>query len=469
MSGTAVAVLRSGRSLAFTRAGQLIQLVGSKEYTGSNPAIASIYKPYRVSIMVMLAITFITVVFGMLVPVDSAAVAQAHVAVLGNRKTVQHLEGGIVRKLLVKEGDVVSEGQPLLELSDVLPKANRSILQNQLYGEQITQARLAALRDGKETMTISPKIQTAAKNDADLARMIAEQNGLFKNQRQAYLDKHKTLSLKIDQTNEEISGLEAQVKSASGQLTFISDEIETVGKLVKKGLAVKPRLLALLREKEKLTGDRGQYTASISKAKQSINEIEVQLLNLKNEFNTQVSDELKDNHTKLADAEEKLQAASDIVDRTIVAAPTEGIVTGLKYHTEGGVIAPGAPIMDIIPQDEELVLEARINPIDIDVVTTDMEARVVFSAYRTRTLPELKGKVMMVSADSFSDPQNAQASAYYMARVMVDREQMQELAPQIKLYPGMPAEVYIKTGSRSFLGYLFAPITDSFRKAFKES
>lgn len=447
----------------------LTQILSQRQYPGSNPAIAAVYGPYRASVIIMTAITCIVLVFGALVPVESAAIAKAHVVVLSSRKTVQHLEGGIIRKLLVKDGDAVKAGQPLLEFSDVAPKANRSMLYNQLYAEQASEARLVALRDGKDDLTFSAEAVAVSKDDPELAKMLNEQTGLFANQRDSYRDKAKTLQLRIEQTHNEVEGLKAQVQSATGQIGYINDEINSVRGLVKKGLATKPRLLSLQRERERLAGDRGQYLSNIAKAEQSINETEVQLLNLKNEFLSQNADQLKDSHSKVSDLQEKLRAASDVVSRTTITAPTEGIVTGLKYHTEGGVITPGAPILDIIPQTEMLVLEVQVNPIDIDVVTAGLTSRVVFSAYKSRALPELSGKVTKVSADILTEQQGMQEASFYKAQVEVDPAELSHLAPNIKLYPGMPAEVYIKTGSRSFLGYLFAPITDGMRKAFKES
>lgn len=448
---------------------QLMHVLSERKYTGSNPAIAAVYGPYRASVMMMLAILAVIIVFGALVPVESAAIAKAHVVVMSNRKTVQHLEGGIIHALLVKDGDIVKAGQPLLELSDVAPKANRAMLQNQLYAEQASEARLVALRDEKNTVLFSADAVAAAKTDPELAKMLNEQAGLFVSQRDAYRDKAKTLELRIQETRKEIDGLQAQVKSATGQIGYIDDEIKTVQEMVKKGLAPKPRLLSLQREGERLSGDKGQYLSNISKAEQSINETQVQLLNLKNEFNTQNVDQLKDTHAKVSDLQEKLRAASDVMRRTTITAPTEGIVTGLKYHTEGGVITPGAPILDIIPQTEALVLEVQVNPIDIDVVTPGLSSRVVFTAYKARALPQLNGKVTKVSADIVNEQQGMQETSYYKAQVVVDPAQLKRVAPSIKLYPGMPAEVYIKTGSRSFLGYLFAPITDGMKKAFKES
>lgn len=451
------------------RVDYLLQILMQRRYAGDNPAIASIYGPYRASVIVMSVITVFILVFGMIVPIESAAIARAHVAVLSNRKTVQHLEGGIVRKLLVKDGDVVTQGQPLLEMSDVTSKANHAMLERQLFAEQANEARLVALRDGEDMVTFPADVTVVAAQDKDTAAMLHEQETLFTSQRDSYRDKIKTLKLRIKQTRREIEGLEAQVESATSQIGYITDEVSTVALMVKKGLAAKPRLLSLQREQARLTGDKGQYLSSIAKAEQSINETRVQLLNLKNEFQTQTADQLKESHGKVGDLKEKLGAASDVVARTIITSPSEGIVNGLKFHTIGGVIAPGTPILDIIPQHEELILEARINPLDIDMVTPGMEARIIFSAYKSRTMPQLQGTVTRVSADSFTEQQGMGETSFYEAKIAVDPLQLERLAANIKLYPGMPAEVYIRTGNRSFLGYLFAPITDGLKKAFKES
>lgn len=446
----------------------ITKILGNRTYTGSNPAIAAVYDAYRRSIQIMLAITFILVVFGMIVPVDSSTVAKARVVVLSNRKTVQHLEGGIVRKLLVKDGDVVTVGQPLMELSDVAPKASRSILQADLLEAQMTEARLVALRNNKPEITFGQELDEKIAHDDKVAKMAKEQTTLFTTQRDTYHGKLKALVLRADQAREEIIGLKAQAQSASSQLEIIEDEIETMEKLIAQGLSTKPRLLELKRDKQRLNGDKGQFVSTIAKTQQGISEIDVEVLNLKNDFSTQNSNELRDIQSKIADISEKLRAASDVVLRTVVTSPSEGIVNGLKFHTEGGVIAPGTPIMDIVPQHEELVIDAKINPMDIDVVTAGLEAKVVFSSYKVRSLPRLTGKVTQVSADSFTEQQGLQENSYYTAQIQVDSNQLKILAPQIKLYPGMPVEVYIRTGSRSFLGYLFAPITDSLHKAFIE-
>jgi HlyD family type I secretion membrane fusion protein len=239
-------------------------------------------------------------------------------------------------------------------------------------------------------------------------------------------------------------------------------------KLVKRGYAAKSQLLALQRHKEELEGNRGQYMAGIAKVQEAMIETDLQLIDFNNEFATQIADEMREVQATISDQEEKLGAASDVLGRTTITAPYEGIVTGLKYHTIGGVITPGTPIMDIVPQADRLVVEAQVQPHDIDVVEAGLETRISFSAYKTRSLPRLSGKVVQVSADAFTHQQGPAMPSYYTARVEVDAQELSRLHNKVRLYPGMPVDVFIRTGSRSFLGYVFAPITGSLERAFNE-
>ncbi len=439
-----------------------------RNYDGSNPAIAGVYAPLRASLIAISVIMLITLVFGVLVPMESAAIAKGTVVVMSKRKTVQHLEGGIVKAILVQDGQRVEKDQPLMEISDVAPKANQDIVRQELWVERAAETRAMALHKRADTITFPEGMQEAAKDNPNIAQAMQTQEELFNSQHQAQMGKLKTLKQRVAQLREEITGLEAQVQSAEGQLALTDEEIASVQTLLKEGLATKPRLLALQRQSEELRGQRGQALAAIAKAKQAITESELEVINQENDFATTVTAELRDIRTKIADYEEKLRVATDVMDRTVVLAPTEGIVTGLKFHTVGGVVAPGAPIMDIVPQGESLVLEVHIQPTDIDVVKPGLEAKVIFPAYKARRMPLFVGKVTQVSADAFTEQQGVQTVSYYTARVEVEGDQTRALAQGIVLTPGMPADVYIRTGSRSFLGYLLAPLTDSMEHAFKE-
>ncbi|PZP84035.1 MAG: HlyD family type I secretion periplasmic adaptor subunit [Azospirillum brasilense] len=439
----------------------------NREYKGENEAVRAIYGPLRITMIAMLVLFFVIFVIGSLAPIKSAALAKGTIVVLSNNKTVQHLEGGIIRDILVSEGQLVKKGQTLIELNDISPKAARNIARIELYMARITEARLMALKQEKEEMEIAAEILEAAAENKDLKKTIDTQRDLFLTQRDLQEGKMATLKQRIEEYNEEIGGFEAQVKSAEGQLALIQEEIEPMERLVAKRYAAKPQLLALHRKKEELEGNRGQYTANIAKTKQSIGEAELQLTTLRHEFASQIADELGDAQAKISDNEERLASAADIMHRTTITSPYEGIVTGMKYHTVGAVISPGEALMDIIPQNEPLVIDAQVQPADIDVVSKGLHTRIVFSAYKTRSMPRLTGEVTRVSADVLAT-KDIQPVHYYNARVEVSGEELARLKSRIHLYPGMPVEVFIETGSRSFMGYLFAPITSSLERAFKE-
>lgn len=447
---------------------QFITLVTHREYTGGNPAIARVYAPLRASVITILAIIFITLVFGLLVPIESAAIAHGRVVVVGQRKTIQHLEGGVIKSILIKDGDVVKKGQPLIEISDVTPRANRSIVQADLWNERVAEARLSSLRENKEEVHYPADIMAEAKTNVDLAKTIQVQSALFVTQREAQLGKLNTLKQRIAGYKEEIGGLQAQIQGAEGQMRFLKEEIVMMQTLLKQGLATKPRLLALQREMEALRGSRGQNIAQIAQIEQNIAEMDLQIINQENDFATQIAGELKETQSKINDFKERLSSAVDIMDRTVIVAPTEGVVTGLKMHTIGGIIHAGEPILDVVPQNAQLILEVRVQPGDIDVVKPDLNARVLLSAYKARRMPVLMGKVTQVSADAFTEQQGAQLVSYYTAKVEVPQSEIHASGMPINLTPGMPADVYIRTGSRTFIGYLMAPITDSMEQAFRE-
>lgn len=446
----------------------VIEMSLSQNYKGENPAIRAVYSPLRISLLAMLVLFVVVGGVGSTVPIESAAVASGTVVVLSNKKTVQHLEGGIIRNILVKEGDLVKEGQPLLELNDVAPKASQTIVQGEVYAARVAEARLLALKENLGAFVIPAEIQEAAKERPELQKVIATQTDLFLTQQQMRDGKIRTLNQRKEQYNEEIVGLEAQVRSADGQLSLIKQEVEPMERLVEKGFAAKPQLLAIQRKHAELVGNRGQYIASIAKAKQSITETQMQISNTENEFATQNTDELKDVQSKLADLEEKLRTATDVMSRTVIVAPYEGVVTGLKYHTVGGVIAPGTPIMEIIPQNELLIVEAQVKPSDIDMLKLGSDTKISLSAYKTRSLPRLDGKVTYLSADTSTAQQGLEMRSFYTARVEINAGELARVNNKVRLYPGMPVEVFIHTGSRSFLGYIFAPIVSSLYRAFKE-
>jgi HlyD family type I secretion membrane fusion protein len=399
-------------------------------------------------------------------PIDSAAVATGSVILDSNKKTVQHLEGGIIDKIFVREGQFVKKGEPLVRLDETTAKARYDLLKSQYIAAKATEARLLAERDGLDEIPFDQELLALEKKNAIVDDNLDSQRRLFKSRRKNLEGQTSVLRQKIEQHREEIKGLESQIESAEQQLALLADEIQGVRKLYNNGqLVSKQRLRALERQEAAIRGELGNYKAMISRAEQSIGEAEIQILNLKNEFSNEVVQELKETQVSLSDLEERIRASADTVNRIMITAPLDGTVTDLQVHTVGGVISPGDKIMDIVPQDDKLIVEAKVQPQDIDVVHSGLRATVRLSAYRVRMVPPVDGMVKTVSADKFVDDRSGES--YYLARIEIDNEQLAGLE-DVNLYPGMPTEVLIVTGARTLANYLMAPITDSFNRALRE-
>lgn len=439
-----------------------------KNYECKNPAISAVRTPLVVGCWVMLIFTSITIIWGAYAPIDSAAVAKGTVTLLSNKKTIQHLEGGIIEEIFVKDGDIVKKGQPLIRLDNVAAIANRDMVQGQLYLARATESRLIAESDNLGEVNFSSDMLEKSKSDEALAKILASQTSLFNSHISAQESKIAALNERINQFKEQIKGQMVQKDSTQSQLNLLRRNLASVETLVKKGYDTRTHLLSVQRTEKELEGNLGLYDSEIAKINQSITETEITITNQKHNFEITIADGLRDVQAQISDLTDKLRAAQDVVSRALIAAPSSGTVNGLKYHTIGGVIEHGVPIMDIVPQDDQLIIEARVKPTDIDVVHSGLDTLVVFTAYKSRTTPKVLGKVIQVSADRLSDMQSSPPDLYYLARVEVDKKFLSKMAKHIELYPGMPADVLIRTGSRSFLNYLFSPITDSTHRAFRE-
>lgn len=399
-----------------------------------------------------------------LAPIASAALAPGKVILSGNKKTLQHLEGGVVDAIYVREGQAVKKGEPLIRLNETAARARMDLYGKQYVSVQATVARLLAERDNLDKITF-PEELLKQKNSPEVADIIDSQLRLFNSRRDSIKSQEDIILQKKAQYANEIDGLNAQIQSADSQIGFLQQEINAVSTLLKQGNASRPRLLALQRNQAELRGRRGEAQAMISKAEQAIAESDLEIVNLRNDFANKIAAEYKENADKAADLQERIKASVDIMDRIIIAAPLSGIVTDLKAHTIGGVIRPGEKVMDIVPTDE-LIIEARVSPQDIDVVHAGQEARVRLTAYRMRTVSPVEATVESVSADRFEDP-NQPNMSYYLARVQINAGELENQG-NLTLTPGMPADVMIINGSRSMISYLLTPIMDSFHQSFRE-
>ncbi|MFG1432797.1 HlyD family type I secretion periplasmic adaptor subunit [Xanthobacter sp. V2C-8] len=416
---------------------------------------------------VLLIIVFLGgfLLWGLSAPLAGGAVASGVISPDGSRRTIQHLEGGIIADLKVRDGDQVQAGQPLVLLERVQAETTLNALLNQYYTLIAMQARLRAeLADQPEILF--PDELMSARAGADLASIVRGQRVVFESRRVSLQRQREILQQRIEQSLHQIKALEAQAASAQVQLLLISEELEGKRVLLEKNLIRKPELLALERARADIEGRRGEYLGMIARARQQIGETQVQLLSLDAERGNDVSEQLDKVRVELAGVMERLQASRDVLARTVVTAPISGTIVNLRFKTLSGVIRPGEAILDIVPDSERLLIEARVSPVDIDVVHQGLPAQVHLTAFSRYALPRIDGVVTSVSADRLVDQGTGQA--YFLARVEVDRGELDRLKSVVELQPGMPAEVLIVTQERTFVDYLLEPIRDTLRRSFRE-
>ncbi|MGK9168558.1 HlyD family type I secretion periplasmic adaptor subunit [Inquilinus limosus] len=448
------------------RAEQYVYLPPKAE--GANPAVlrASTRGPMLAGIVVTAILIAAFGGWASTAPLASGAVAPGVISPDGSRKTIQHLEGGIISEIMVRDGDVVEVGAPLVILEDTRARAAYEMQLKQYQGLRAAEARLTAERLGRDGIDF-PQDLLAASGEAEVREILEVQQQLFATRREALVLRKQVLQQRIRQVRDQIRGLEAQLASSVQRLEIVEDELAGKEILFEKALIPKPQVLAVRRAREEIAGDRGEYQAAIAQSEQKIGETELELVALDAERADEVATEIDRVRGELATLREQLRASEDTLKRTVITAPVSGTVVGLRMKTRGGVIQQGEPILDIVPAEDDLLIDARVTPTDIDVVHPGLLAQVHLSAFRSRNLPQIEGKVRSVSADSLRDEKTGMS--YYLARVEVDRESLAELGTDVQLVPGMPAEVLIVTGERTLMGYLLQPLRDVFRRSLRES
>ncbi len=398
-----------------------------------------------------------------LAPLKSAAIAPGGVAVESNRKTIKHLEGGIVGEIEVRDGDVVTAGQVLIRLDDTQARVTLARLKGRTVAARALEARLIAERDGSDRI-LFPVSLTDNGGDRENAKTLAGQLKIFAIRKEAVASQESILRQQSAQLNEEIAGLKGLIAAENTQIKLIRSEIADVQSLVTKGLAKRPRLLALQRQQAEIEGARSRNIASVARAKQQIAETRLRISELKTQKLNQVVEELRATQTELFDLEERIRPAEDVLLRTRIKAPLDGTIVGLQIHTPGGVIGPGEPLMDLVPSGASMIIESQVDPNDIDVVHAGLPAQVRLTAFNQRNLIPINGKVLTVSADRLTDERSG--VPYFLARVVLVEDLSKDLA--VALYPGMQAEVMIVTGERTVLDYIFRPLARSLGRAFRE-
>lgn len=397
-------------------------------------------------------------------PLTSAAVAQGVVKPDGQRKTVQHLEGGIIKAIHVREGQRVAAGDRLVTLEDVQAQSALNVARERLVHLLANEARLAAEHAGEDSVSFPPHLRDMG---GSAEEAMDGQRRLFASRRDTLAGRLRVLDAKAAQLEEENAGLRRVIAAERRQLDLIGSDIATVGDLVDRGLARKPRLLELRREEAEIEASLANNEARVARNAQAIGEARFERLNLIAEREETVNKDLAEVRAELARVRSELPSRSDMMKRTVITAPVAGTVLNLRPTTEHGVLGPGDPILDIVPADSALIIDARVKPTDIELIRPGQTARVLLTAFGQRDLPQITGELRTISADRLVDER--QGEAYFLAQVEVSQAALARVEGGLELSPGMPAEVMIITGRRTLLDYLIRPFIESITKAFQEA
>ncbi|NDW53447.1 HlyD family type I secretion periplasmic adaptor subunit [Aliiroseovarius sp. PrR006] len=400
-------------------------------------------------------------------PLASAAIAPGVVSPDGSRKTVQHLEGGIIQRIHVREGQHVEAGATLITLESVRALARLDELRERTIFLLATESRLVAemADQGLIEFSFPDDLMNEAAARVEVARTGQQQ--LFENRRDVHDARVRILGKRIDQLNEEIIGLEEFIAAQNQQLDLVGQELEATQRLYEQGLQRLSPYLALQRQEANLKAERAANRASIARLGQQIGETELQLAAIGQQAKEEISEELSQVRTELATIRSQIPERMDALHRTIVKAPISGQILNIQVTTEtGGILSPGGEILDIVPDDAALIIDARVRPTDIDTVFPGMNAQIILTAYAQRNLPRIYGTLQSVSADRFVDERTGEP--YFLAKIVVDGDQAETLGSNVELIVGMPADVMILTGERTLFDFLMKPFVDSIRTSFKE-
>lgn len=396
---------------------------------------------------------------------DGAVIAPGVLVVESNVKKVQHPVGGVVAELNVKDGDFVHAGDVIAKLDDTQTKANLAIVVKELDELTARKARLNAETNGEASIEF-PEELLARAGDADISKLILGERKLFELRRDSREGQKSQLRERANQLGKQIEGLKEQLDAKDREIALIYDELKGVKELFQKNLVPITRVTSLERDAARLEGERGQLIASTAEAKAKIAEIDLQIIQIDQDLRSEVGKELADIRAKLAELGERKIAAEDQLKRVDLRAPQDGLVHQLAIHTVGGVIGAGETMMLIVPNADALIVESKVAPKDIDELHLAQTAVLRFSAFNSRTTPELNGKVQEIAADLTQDQHTGQS--YYTVRIAIPTTELQRLG-DLKLIPGMPVEAFIQTGGRTALSYLTKPLMDQVERAFRES
>jgi HlyD family secretion protein len=453
-AGVAFLANRDGSADAAAAPGESIVLRAARAYEGE----------LRTGLRALIVVGGVAGGWMTLVPLSGAVVVPGNLVVQSNVKSIQHPTGGVVAQIPVHNGMRVNAGDLLLRLDSTQAQASLQVVSKQLDEVRAKSARLVAERDGLPRPAIPPEMSSRL-DDPNVKTLLASEASLFRARTTARESQKELLKSKVSQLGEEIVGLEAQVASKAKQLELITGELTGVQELFDKRLVPIARLTALQRESARIEGERGQLISTIAETRTKVDEAKLQTVKLDQDVRTEVVKDLGEAQGKEAELSERSISARDVLERIEMRSPASGVIHQLNAHTIGGVIRAGDAVMEVVPDSDDLQIEARLQPNDIDQVRKGQQAFVRFSAFNQRVTPQLIGQVSYVSPDTTRDQQTS--TSYFTVRIMLPEEERRRLAG-LQLSSGMPAEVFMQTGSRTMLSYLFKPILDQFQRAFVE-
>ena len=397
-----------------------------------------------------------------------AVIASGTVIVETVDKKVQHPTGGVIKEILVQDGSTVEEGQIIARLDGTIPRATLGVVQSQSDELLARRARLLAERDDADTVFFPGELRSR-RPEATVSAAITGETKLFESRKATRAGQRAQLRERIAQSSEEIVGLAAQQQAKEREAGLIEEELVGVAELYRKNLVSISRFMTLRREQSRLQGERGQLIAEIARARARISETELQIIQLEHDFRNEVLKDLRDADARIAELTERIVAARDQLQRIDIRAPRSGVVHALAVHTIGGVIGNGETIMSIVPREDSLMVEAKVAPAEVDQIGAGSTAVVRVSAGNQRTMPVLNGVVTHVSANLAHDPATAAGPGpgYFLIRVALPKAEVERLGA-FRLLPGMPAEVFVQTGSRTALQYLFKPLLEQMAHTFRE-
>jgi HlyD family type I secretion membrane fusion protein len=432
--------------------------------TGYKPANADYRGPARAGYALIFVAFGMCGVWAASAPLDGAAVAQGQIEVDSRRKPIQHLEGGIIKEILVKEAQAVKENQVLFRLEPTQARANSDMLRKQLDAALAQEARLLAELDAKPEITF-PREILERRMIPETALAISDEERQFEERRQSIQNQVRVLEARIEQIAHEMTGRDRQRTALTSQVESISGQLAAVAGIAEKGFYARNRLLEQERDKARLIGDLGQATADILRLEKQQDEARTQIEQTRQKFREDAARELADARVRLSDLREKLAVAGDVLTRIEIRAPMTGIVQNLRINGAGAVIKAGDTVAELVPAGEELVVAAQVSPLDIDSVAAGQRAEIRFPSLSRRKTPTVFGRVESISADALSNDSTKQS--YYLARVVINRADVPAAVAQ-KLTPGMPSDVLIVTGERSMLDYMIGPLANLLSKGMRE-